>query len=121
MPDQDFYNLKHRAIQWMVNPIEEDRLGLDPATVARGCCDGPHLDPLESIRAAVPTDFCFLSKDCLTTVAARFCLGRAVMALRPAAGSEPDGCSRRALPGDSPRICTGRKPRALNRACGSGF
>jgi hypothetical protein len=31
---QDFYELKHRAIQWMVDPVEDGGLGLDPATAA---------------------------------------------------------------------------------------
>lgn len=45
MPGQDFYDLKHRAIQWMVNPVEEGGLGLDPATVAEvvGHDDGGYL------------------------------------------------------------------------------
>ena len=34
MPGQEFYELKHRAIQWMVDPIEDGGLGLDPATAA---------------------------------------------------------------------------------------
>jgi hypothetical protein len=34
MPDQDFYELKHCAIQWMVDPVEHGGLGLDPPTVA---------------------------------------------------------------------------------------
>ena len=34
MPTQDFYELKHRAIQWMIDPIDDGGLGLDPATVA---------------------------------------------------------------------------------------
>lgn len=34
MPGQDFYELKHRAIQWMVDPVEDGGLGLDPATAA---------------------------------------------------------------------------------------
>lgn len=34
MPDQDFYELKHRAIQWMVDPVTDGGLGLDPQTVA---------------------------------------------------------------------------------------
>lgn len=34
MPAQDFYGLKHRAIQWMIDPITDGGLGLDPATVA---------------------------------------------------------------------------------------
>jgi integrase len=34
MPGQEFYELKHRAIQWMVDPVEDGGLGLDPATVA---------------------------------------------------------------------------------------
>jgi hypothetical protein len=29
--------LKHRAIQWMVDPIEDGELGLDPATAADNC------------------------------------------------------------------------------------
>jgi hypothetical protein len=37
--------LKHRAIQWMVDPIEDGGLGLDPATVAEivGHDDGGYL------------------------------------------------------------------------------
>jgi integrase len=34
MPAQDFYELKHRAIQWMIDPTADGGLGLDPATVA---------------------------------------------------------------------------------------
>jgi integrase len=34
IPGQDFYELKHRAIQWMVDPVEDGGLGLDSATVA---------------------------------------------------------------------------------------
>lgn len=34
MPGQDFYELKHRAIQWMIDPVTDGGLGLDPATVA---------------------------------------------------------------------------------------
>ncbi len=34
MPGLDFYELKHRAIQWMVDPIEDGGLGLDSATAA---------------------------------------------------------------------------------------
>ncbi len=30
----EFYELKHRALQWMVNPIEDGGLGLDAATAA---------------------------------------------------------------------------------------
>jgi len=45
MPGQDFYELKHRAIQWMVDPIEDGGLGLDPATAAEmvGHDDGGYL------------------------------------------------------------------------------
>ncbi len=45
MPGQEFYELKHRAIQWMVDPIEDGGLGLDPATVAEmiGHDDGGYL------------------------------------------------------------------------------
>jgi integrase len=34
MPRQEFYELKHRAIQWMVDPVADGGLGLDPQTVA---------------------------------------------------------------------------------------
>ncbi len=34
MPGQQFYELKHRAIQWMIDPFEDGGLGLDPATAA---------------------------------------------------------------------------------------
>jgi hypothetical protein len=47
MPGQDFYELKHRAIQWMVDPVEDGGLGLglDPATAAAmvGHEDGGYL------------------------------------------------------------------------------
>lgn len=45
MPGQDFYELKHRAIQWMVDPVEDGGLGLDPPTVAAmvGHDDGGYL------------------------------------------------------------------------------
>jgi integrase len=45
LPDQDFYELKHRAIQWMVDPVEDGGLGLDPPTVATmvGHDDGGYL------------------------------------------------------------------------------
>lgn len=45
MPGQEFYELKHRAIQWMVDPIEDGGLGLDPATAAAmvGHDDGGYL------------------------------------------------------------------------------
>jgi integrase len=34
MPGLEFYSLKHRAIQWMVDPVEDGGLGLDPKTAA---------------------------------------------------------------------------------------
>ncbi len=34
MPNLEFYELKHRALQWMVDPIEDGGLGLDAATAA---------------------------------------------------------------------------------------
>jgi integrase len=45
LPSQEFYELKHRAIQWMVDPVEDGGLGLDPATVAEivGHDDGGYL------------------------------------------------------------------------------
>ncbi len=45
MPSQDFYELRHRAIQRMIDPIDDDGLGLDPATVAHmvGHDDGGYL------------------------------------------------------------------------------
>jgi integrase len=45
MPGQDFYELKHRAIQWMVDPVEDGGLGLDPTTAAAmvGHEDGGYL------------------------------------------------------------------------------
>lgn len=41
----EFYELKHRAIQWMVDPVEDGGLGLDPATAAEmvGHDDGGYL------------------------------------------------------------------------------
>jgi integrase len=45
MPSLEFYELKHRAIQWMVDPVEDGGLGLDPPTVAQmvGHNDGGYL------------------------------------------------------------------------------
>jgi hypothetical protein len=45
MPGLDFYEIKHRAIQWMVDPIEDGGLGLDSATAAAmvGHDDGGYL------------------------------------------------------------------------------
>lgn len=45
MPAQEFYELKHHAIQWMVDPIDDGGLGLDPQTVAQmvGHDDGGYL------------------------------------------------------------------------------
>jgi integrase len=34
MPTLEFYELKHRALQWMVDPVEDGGLGLDPPTAA---------------------------------------------------------------------------------------
>jgi hypothetical protein len=44
-PTKDFYELKHRAIQWVVDPVSDGGLGLDPATVAEmvGHDDGGYL------------------------------------------------------------------------------
>ena len=41
----EFYDLKHRAIQWMVDLVDEGGLGLDPATAAEmvGHDDGGYL------------------------------------------------------------------------------
>jgi len=45
MPGQEFYELKHRAIQWMVDPIDDGGVGLDFQTVATmvGHEDGGYL------------------------------------------------------------------------------
>jgi integrase len=45
MPGLEFYELKHRAIQWMIDPVEDGGLGLDPPTVAQmvGHDDGGYL------------------------------------------------------------------------------
>ena len=45
MPAQEFYELKHRAIQWMIDPVEDGGLGLDAQTVALmvGHDDGGYL------------------------------------------------------------------------------
>jgi hypothetical protein len=45
MPGQEFYELKHRAIQWMIDPVDDGGLGLDPQTVAKmvGHDDGGYL------------------------------------------------------------------------------
>jgi hypothetical protein len=45
MPGQDFYDLRHRAIQWMIDPTDDGGLGLDIQTVAQmtGHSDGGYL------------------------------------------------------------------------------
>jgi integrase len=45
MPSQEFYELRHRAIQWMIDPVNDGGLGLDPQTVATmvGHRDGGYL------------------------------------------------------------------------------
>ncbi len=45
MPGQEFYELKHRAIQWMIDPVDDGGLGLDFQTVATmvGHDDGGYL------------------------------------------------------------------------------
>jgi integrase len=45
MPGQEFYELKHRAIQWMVDPVADGGLGLDHTTAAEmvGHDDGGYL------------------------------------------------------------------------------
>jgi integrase len=45
MPALEFYELKHRAIQWMIDPVEDGGLGLDPQTAALmvGHDDGGYL------------------------------------------------------------------------------
>ncbi len=45
MPGLDFYELKHRAIQWMIDPVADGGLGLDSATAAEiiGHDDGGYL------------------------------------------------------------------------------
>jgi integrase len=45
MPGQDFYDLRHRAIQWMIDPTHDGGLGLDIQTVAHmtGHSDGGYL------------------------------------------------------------------------------
>jgi integrase len=45
MPTLEFYELKHRAIQWMIDPVEDGGLGLDPQTAADmvGHDDGGYL------------------------------------------------------------------------------
>jgi hypothetical protein len=47
MVSLEFYELKHRALQWMVDPVEDGGLGLDPATAAQmaGHDDGGWLTP----------------------------------------------------------------------------
>ena len=45
MPGQSFYDLRHRAIQWMIDPVDDGGLGLDIQTVAHmtGHSDGGYL------------------------------------------------------------------------------
>jgi hypothetical protein len=45
MPGLDFHELKHRAIQWMIDPVADGGLGLDSATAAEiiGHDDGGYL------------------------------------------------------------------------------
>jgi integrase len=45
MPGLDFYDLRHRAIQWMIDPTDDGGLGLDIQTIAHltGHSDGGYL------------------------------------------------------------------------------
>jgi integrase len=45
MPDLEFYELRHRALQWMIDPPDDGGLGLDIQTTARmaGHSDGGYL------------------------------------------------------------------------------
>ena len=45
MPDLEFYELRHRALQWMIDPPDDGGLGLDIQTAARmaGHSDGGYL------------------------------------------------------------------------------
>jgi integrase len=45
MPGQTFYDLSHRAIQWMIDPVDDGGLGLDIQTAAHmtGHSDGGYL------------------------------------------------------------------------------
>lgn len=45
LPGQEFYELKHRAIQWMIDPVDDGGVGLDFQTVATmvGHDDGGYL------------------------------------------------------------------------------
>jgi hypothetical protein len=45
MPGLEFYELRHRALQWMIDPPEDGGLGLDIQTAARmaGHSDGGYL------------------------------------------------------------------------------
>jgi len=45
LPGQAFYDLRHRAIQWMTDPTNDGGLGLDIQTVAHmtGHSDGGYL------------------------------------------------------------------------------
>ena len=45
MPGQEFYELRHRAIQWMIDPTDDGGLGLDIQTAAHmtGHSDGGYL------------------------------------------------------------------------------
>jgi hypothetical protein len=42
LPKLEFYELKHRALQWMIDPVDDGGLGLDHATAAKmaGHADG---------------------------------------------------------------------------------
>ncbi|HEV3094818.1 MAG TPA: hypothetical protein VGY30_09920 [Solirubrobacteraceae bacterium] len=45
MPDLEFYELRHRALQWMIDPTDDGGLGLDIQTTAQmaGHSDGGYL------------------------------------------------------------------------------
>jgi integrase len=45
MPGLEFYELRHRALQWMIDPLDDGGLGLDIQTAAQmaGHSDGGYL------------------------------------------------------------------------------
>ncbi len=84
LPGLEFYELKHRALQWMIDPVDDGGLGLDNATAAEmaGHADGGWL---------IATVY--------TKLAQRRALDRARRAMREYAERHPAQDHRPAAPG----------------------
>ena len=94
MPKLEFYELKHRALQWMVDPIDDGGLGLDHATAA---------------EMAGHEDGGWLIANVYTKLAERRAHERARRAMRDYAERHPD--QERPAAAARPRRATGQDAR----------